>query len=261
MRRWLALVLLLSSLACGHGIERPFVPHLRDPEAVVTRSPTEDAPFRKAPPPPLGDESFPKVTFASFTLENGLRVVLVERRSFPVVAANLRIDMASADADGTGSAPCDLEPGYLPLLVHAGAVDAGARSIASIESRTETASCAARAFPAGAIEADRTTWTVVVPVEAKRYFTIGGADESNATSPTPTMVARQSATRQRGLRPARIPCASHAMASTTVHFATSTRTIEPPASPTMDSDQAANALISGSSCQGVACDRRGRQAV
>src|SRR5262245_23920706 len=118
--------------------------------------------------------------------------------------------------------------------------DGGAGSIAAIDSLTETASGAARFFPAGAIETDRTTPIVAGPAGAKRYSTIGGAIERNATSATPTTVARQRETRQRGLRLASIPCASQAMASTTVHFTITTKTIETPARPAMDSDQAEN---------------------
>jgi predicted Zn-dependent peptidase len=41
--------------------------------------------------------------FSSFVLENGLRVVLAERRSFPTLAADLLIDTRAANADALGA--------------------------------------------------------------------------------------------------------------------------------------------------------------
>jgi zinc protease len=70
---------------------------------VVARSPTEDAPFRLTAPAPIGDESFPQLRFESSTLENGLRVVLIERHGFPSVAARLHVDTAFANAGDAGA--------------------------------------------------------------------------------------------------------------------------------------------------------------
>jgi predicted Zn-dependent peptidase len=94
----------ISSVACAHASEQPFVPPLRAPEAEAeaARSPTEDAPFRLAAPPSLGDESLPHLSFELSTLDNGLRVLMVERHGFPSVATRLHVDTAVANAGDAG---------------------------------------------------------------------------------------------------------------------------------------------------------------
>jgi zinc protease len=103
VRRLAAVVLAASSASCGHPpIERPFVPPLRAADSVLPRTPSEDAPFRLGPPVSIGDESFPRLGVELYTLENGLRVLLVERRRFPVVAGHLFIDLAALNATDAG---------------------------------------------------------------------------------------------------------------------------------------------------------------
>jgi zinc protease len=93
---------LVATLSAACAPQQPFVPPLRAPDAVEAHSPTEDAPFRLAAPAALGEESFPRLTFESATLVNGLRVLLVERRGFPSVAVRLHMDTELANAGDAG---------------------------------------------------------------------------------------------------------------------------------------------------------------
>jgi predicted Zn-dependent peptidase len=102
MRVLFGVLLATLSVACAHGAQQPFVPPLRAANSVEAHSPTEDASFRLAAPAPLGEESFPRLSFDSVTLENGLRVLLVERRGFPSVAVRLHIDTEAANAGDAG---------------------------------------------------------------------------------------------------------------------------------------------------------------
>ncbi len=62
-----------------------------------------DAPFRQSPPPlpPIAEAADPPPR--DVTLASGLRVVLVERRDYPVVAARLVIARSSLDLDDAGA--------------------------------------------------------------------------------------------------------------------------------------------------------------
>jgi zinc protease len=101
-RRTWTLVLALAIAACAPTTPRPFVPALREEAGSRPRSPTEDAPFRRFPPDPMAPESFPHVAVASLTLDSGLRVLLVERHGYPVIAAQLRVDTEAANAGDAG---------------------------------------------------------------------------------------------------------------------------------------------------------------
>lgn len=90
---WLVSLLVLGGCAAS-------APHPAD--APAPHCPTEDAPFRTTAPQVPEDAAPARVAFDTFTLANGLTVVVVPRRSFPVVSAQLVIDVSGASADDIG---------------------------------------------------------------------------------------------------------------------------------------------------------------
>jgi zinc protease len=67
----------------------------------------EDA-LRAAPPPVSRDAPLPTYAVQSFRLENGLRVLVVERHGVPVVAAALSVDIAPVLSDDVGQRRAEL---------------------------------------------------------------------------------------------------------------------------------------------------------
>src|SRR4051794_27899047 len=124
---------------------------------------------------------------------------------------------ASAGLGGADAGRRDVATELVSTPLRATRADAGARSIAAVDSRTGVAS-AARLSSSRALAILRTASAPDCPRYARGYSTIGGADDRSGTSTTATRAPRQRATRHRGLRLASNPCASQDIASTTVHF-------------------------------------------
>jgi zinc protease len=76
----------------------PSVP-LPPPAAPVEppRAETPDAPYRAAPPPADGSVVFTPPKIASFTLKNGVRVLMVERHELPIVAVRVVVKGGQGD--------------------------------------------------------------------------------------------------------------------------------------------------------------------
>lgn len=107
MKRSIGLALLLvPALACG-GEAPPKTPAPPAPPPSAAPAPvapappapreTPDAPFRAAAPGPDGTIAFAIPKPESFTLGNGLRVLLVPQRALPVVAVRLVVTTGAGD--------------------------------------------------------------------------------------------------------------------------------------------------------------------
>ena len=64
--------------------------------------PTPDAPFRENPPPPHGAVSWSAPTIATWSMPNGVRVLLVERHELPIVSVRV---VSSSGAGDVGLSP------------------------------------------------------------------------------------------------------------------------------------------------------------
>lgn len=85
---------------------------------------TPDAPFRKSAPPPNGDVTFVAPKIESFTLKNGVRVLLVERHELPIVAVRLVVKL------GAGDLP-NARPGAVSML--GGMLEQGTKTRSSLQ--------------------------------------------------------------------------------------------------------------------------------
>lgn len=110
--------LALSSLAAACGPDAPPLAPLPKPPpsasaAIAPPAPTvrvtPDAPFRAKAPEPNGEVTFVAPKVVSFTLKNGVKVLLTERHDLPVVAVRFVVKL------GAGDVP-DARPGALSML-------------------------------------------------------------------------------------------------------------------------------------------------
>ncbi len=102
-----ALLLLLAG--CGGMPPLPPPPQAPPPivlppvaTAYAPPPPTPDAPFRENPPPPHGTVSWRAPTIATWTMPNGVRVLLVERHELPIVSVRV---VSSSGAGDVGLHP------------------------------------------------------------------------------------------------------------------------------------------------------------
>jgi zinc protease len=101
-RAW-TLALGTASASCGSSpLPRPYVAPLRYADDPSPLSHNEDAPFRATAPPLAEDAPLPSPSIQELSLGNGLRVLVVERHSFPMVAATLAIDTAPVEEGDVG---------------------------------------------------------------------------------------------------------------------------------------------------------------
>src|SRR5262245_52164319 len=108
MRRALAFLFLLAGVACSRpGTER-LVPPLRYANDLTPPAPSEEPAFRRSAPPVRDDVPLPRAAFQTFDLDNGLRVILVERHGFPTVAAQVVVSIAGANRGDVGRRRADL---------------------------------------------------------------------------------------------------------------------------------------------------------
>jgi predicted Zn-dependent peptidase len=90
---------MLLRMARRSMTETPALRYQKTEQAFAS---AEDAPFRVSGPLPNASASPIPLVIHSSMLENGLRLVVVERHAFPMVAARLTIGIASATTDDVG---------------------------------------------------------------------------------------------------------------------------------------------------------------
>ena len=96
----LSLVVLLACVAESRPASRPPPPPAPPaPPAAVTEAPrvTPDAPFRQHAPPAGPEVTFVPPAIQSFTLGNGVRVLLTERHELPIVSVRLVVEAGAGD--------------------------------------------------------------------------------------------------------------------------------------------------------------------
>jgi zinc protease len=90
--------LLLAAASCAPAPEPVVPPSTPDPQRAA---PSAEADFRAEPPAPDPPVVFVPPRIEEAKLQNGLRILVVERRGLPVVAVNLAVD-AGADQGPSG---------------------------------------------------------------------------------------------------------------------------------------------------------------
>ena len=128
----------LSLSSCSSA--RLVAPLRYPPEAPAPRDPFPSEPPALAPVSEVVDAA-PRIT----TLANGLRVVLVERHTFPVVAARLFVDRGSLDLDDAGG----IRVSQAMYLFERGGSEAALEGI-SADAMRIGASCSSGAHPMAA---------------------------------------------------------------------------------------------------------------
>jgi zinc protease len=97
----LSLVVLVACVAESRPAPRPPPPPVppAPPAAAVTEAPrmTPDAPFRQHAPPAGPEVTFVPPAIQSFTLKNGVRVLLTERHELPIVSVRLVVEAGAGD--------------------------------------------------------------------------------------------------------------------------------------------------------------------
>jgi predicted Zn-dependent peptidase len=118
-RHCLKLLIVLLTFACSNQVRQ--APRVVSTN-VAPKAPVTSVDFRKTPPLPGPEIAFSPPVIQELKLENGVRILLVERHELPIVAVNIAID-SGAEEGGPGVA------GFVSAMLFSGTKRRSALSI------------------------------------------------------------------------------------------------------------------------------------